>query len=403
MSVKDSKTQLGLVYLSFRNQIPSSHKMAGVYIHIPFCRKICHYCDFYRVTAVADAPVYVRALIKEMELRADYLEGEPVETIYFGGGTPTVMDALWLKELLQAISEYHIVADNCEITLEANPDDLTDDYLRSIRKSTPVNRLSIGIQSFHNHELQLMNRRHTAEEAYDCIERAYRHGFTNISADLIYGMPGSTTDGLHDNLDRMFALDIQHLSAYHITIEPKTEFYRMVEKGMLIPVTEEESLAQFRTLIERLRQRGFIHYELSNWAREGYFSKHNTNYWKRKLYLGLGPSSHSYNRISRQWNVSDITIYMKALETGFLPFEKENLDPVKRFNEHLLTLLRTMWGVDLKEIGETYGAEVSERLLKSSEKYVRSGHIQLNGETIMLTDEGYFISDAIVRNLMMDD
>ena len=375
--------------------------MAGIYIHIPYCRKICHYCDFYRVASTVDAALYGDSLKKEIAFRADYLKGEPVETIYVGGGTPSVMDAGWLNEILQKISLHHRLDDDCEITLEANPDDLTEPYLKAIRELTPIDRLSIGIQSFRDRDLILMNRRHTAEEAFHCVERARRHGFSNISADLIYGMPGSTIEDLRYNLDRLFSLDIQHLSAYHLTIEPKTVFFKKMEKGLIRQVSEEESLSQYRYLIERAGNKGFIHYELSNWAREGHLSKHNTNYWKHKPYLGLGPSAHSYDIVSRQWNVSNLVQYLQGIRDGNPVYEKEDLSMADRLNEYLLTSLRTMWGIDMKEMEKAFGSPVSERMLKGSEKYIRSGHMKATGNKLILSDEGYFISDTIVSDLMV--
>jgi len=350
-----------------------------------------------------DADIYIDALEKEMELRTGYLQEEAVETIYFGGGTPSVLDAGHLQGILDLISRRHGIAKDCEITLEANPDDLSDEYLKAIRENTSVNRLSIGIQSFHDRDLSLMNRRHTAQEAYTSIERATRHGFSNISADLIYGIPGSSVADMSYSLDRFSELNIQHLSAYHLTIEPGTVFYKKAEKGLIRPISEEESLLQFSCLIRRLGQQGFLHYEISNWARDGFLSKHNTNYWKRKPYMGLGPSAHSYNMVSRQWNVSSLTQYMQALKDGTSFYEKEALNYTMRFNEFLLTSLRTMWGINLKETGTVFGPTLPEALLKGCKPYIRSGHMIKSGDTITLTDKGYYISDAIVRDLMLEE
>jgi oxygen-independent coproporphyrinogen III oxidase len=374
--------------------------MAGIYIHIPFCRRICHYCDFYRTAAGMDADAYIDALEKEMELRAGYLRGETVETLYFGGGTPSVLNTGHLGRILHRISHFHTLEKDCEITLEANPDDLSDEYLRSLREGSPFNRLSIGVQSFHDRDLSLMNRRHTAQEAYQSIERAIGYGFSNISADLIYGIPGSSLADMNYNLDRLTGLDIQHLSAYHLTIEKGTVFFKKASKGFIQPVNEEESLSQFNHLTSRLKQKGFEHYEISNWAKDGFISRHNTNYWKGKPYLGLGPSSHSYDIVSRQWNVANLTQYLRALKDGTPFYEREVLTGTMRFNEHLLTSLRTMWGIDLKETGRAFGTVLRDTLLKKCEPFIRSGHMVRNGDTFTLTDRGYFISDAIVRDLM---
>ncbi|MBN2762350.1 MAG: radical SAM family heme chaperone HemW [Bacteroidales bacterium] len=390
-----------MVYLSLRNEIPSSQKMAGVYIHIPFCRSICHYCDFYRVASACDAGLYTDALKNELRLRAGYLRGEPVETIYFGGGTPSVLEADKIQEIIQAVSQFHGVAGNSEITLEANPDDLSDAYLRSLRELTSVNRLSIGVQSFLDRDLVLMNRRHTAAEACECVERAKEHGFADISVDLIYGIPGSTVADMAFNLNRLFNLEIQHLSAYHLTIEPKTVFYRKLEKGLITPVDEEDSHAQFTFLRKQAGNRGFIHYEISNWAKAGYFSRHNTGYWKGEAYIGLGPSAHSYDRVSRQWNVPDLRKYLRGITDEKPVFEKEVLTLNDHLNEVLLTSLRTMWGVDLQKIRQTFGLSVAETLMKGAEHYICSGHVRKEGNILTLTEDGYFISDAIVRNLMV--
>jgi len=373
--------------------------MAGIYIHIPFCRKICHYCDFYRTAGSMYADAYIDALEKEMELRCGYLQEETVETIYFGGGTPSVMEAGHLQRILQLISRYHLPDKDCEITLEANPDDLSDEYMKSLRDNTLVNRLSIGIQSFHDRDLSLMNRRHTAQEACQSIERVLKQGFTNISADLIYGIPGSSLADLDYNLDRLSEFDIPHLSAYHLTLEPGTVFFKKAAKGIISPVREEESLLQFSTIIRRLNQEGFVHYEISNWAKDGFLSRHNTHYWKRKPYLGLGPSAHSYNIVSRQWNVASLKQYLQALKDGTPFYETEVLTDTMRYNEFLLTSLRTMWGADLKEIRRDFGLDLHAALMKGCEPYIRSGHMIKSGDTITLSDRGYFISDAIVRDL----
>jgi oxygen-independent coproporphyrinogen III oxidase len=376
--------------------------MAGIYIHIPFCRKICYYCDFYRTASVVDTDRYVTALEKEIEMRADYLKGERIETLYFGGGTPSVLNAVQIQRLLQKIMRVHSFGPDCEITLEANPDDLTDSYCRSLKGDTPVNRMSIGIQSFIDRDLTLMNRRHTAEEGYRSLERVLKAGFSNISADIIYGIPGSSAEDLGYNLDRLFELDIPHLSAYHLTIEPGTVFYKKAEKGLLKPAGEEESISQFRYLIGRAGQHRMIHYEISNWAREGCFSRHNTGYWKRKPYLGLGPSAHSYDVVSRQWNPAHLIQYMQAMEEGKSVAEKEVLSAAMRYNEYLLTSLRTMWGIDLEEIKSCFGKTTAEKLVKDSSRYLLSGHMKQNDNILTLTVEGLFISDAIVSDLMTE-
>ncbi len=374
--------------------------MAGIYIHIPFCRTICHYCDFYKVASLAGKSFFMDALIKEVEIRSEYLNGEPVETIYFGGGTPSVLEVADISKLIQNISDYHNIEKNCEITLEANPDDLTDDYMASLCEKTDVNRLSIGIQSFHDDDLKLMNRRHNGITAYESIKRAISFGFSNISIDIIYGLPGSSVAKLEANIDRLFDFDIKHISAYHLTIEPGTFFYRKAEKGLIKPVDDEEGYAQFKRLIEKLGEKGFIHYEISNWAKEGYYSRHNANYWKRKPYLGLGPSAHSYNLFSRQWNISNVKLYIEGIQNNCLRFEIENLTEADHYNEYLLTSLRTTWGLDLAQLEVRFGSRAVEELYARSKKYFKSNHMIQVGQILKLTNAGYFISDSIISDLM---
>jgi oxygen-independent coproporphyrinogen-3 oxidase len=377
--------------------------MAGIYVHIPFCRSICHYCDFYRTAGHINADTYIDALEKEMELRAGYLQGEIVETLYFGGGTPSVLNTHHLQRIFNLISCYHTLWKECEITMEVNPDDTTGEYLKALRDDTPVNRLSIGIQSFHDPDLVRMNRRHTAKQGLQSIEQAIQQGFSNISVDLIYGMPGSSLEVLNSSLDQLFAFDIQHISAYHLTIEPGTVFFKKAEKGLIRPAGEEESFSQFSTLIHRLGQKGFVHYEISNWAKKGYLSRHNTGYWKRKPYLGLGPSAHSYNIWSRQWNVASLPRYLQAIKDGTPFYEREMLTDVMRFNEYLLTSLRTIWGIDLKEVRTKFGPIRAETLQKGCESWIHSGHMIKTEDTITLTNRGYFISDTVVSNLMREE
>lgn len=376
--------------------------MAGIYIHIPFCRKICHYCDFYRVAAAFDEALYISSLKREMELRASYLGDESIGTVYIGGGTPSLLHPASLNDLIGKISQHFVMDAGCEITLEANPDDLTDDYLQSLNELTPVNRLSIGIQSFIDRDLLLMNRRHTAEEALQSIRRAKRHGFPNISADLIYGIPGSGRADLAYNLSELFSLGIRHLSAYHLTIEPGTVLHGKLEKGLIRLPEEEESLAQYRTLVDLAGDNGFVHYEVSNWAGEGFLSVHNTNYWKGVPYLGLGPSAHSFDTLSRQWNIADVRLYLEGIKEGKPACEREELSPMTRLNEYLLTSLRTLWGIDMKKIGSDFGEDIPGKLVKRCEKYIRSGHMKAEGPVYRLTEDGYFISDAIIRDLMQD-
>ena len=296
--------------------------MAGLYVHVPFCSKRCLYCDFFSNTEMRYKEPYVAALIREMALRAPYLAGEPIETIYFGGGTPSQLAASDFLQIFEAIQQHFTLTSSMEITLEANPDDLSSAYIRSLR-TLPFNRLSMGIQSFHEDDLRLLNRRHTAAQAKEAVDRCQQAGLTNLSIDLIYGLPGQTQTAWEDNLAQALALQVPHLSAYHLTYEEGTALYRLLEEGKVQPVDEELSLSLFHTLIDQLTQAGYQHYEISNFAKPGCYSRHNSSYWTGKAYLGLGPSAHSYNGQEREWNVASLPIYIKGIEAGEPQLERE--------------------------------------------------------------------------------
>lgn len=374
--------------------------MAGLYIHIPFCKRICSYCDFYKSTVLSFIPDYLAAVEKELEIRQEYLLNEPVETIYIGGGTPSLLTAGQLAGIFNSINRYYNPSADCEITLEANPDDLSKDYLGQIRKNTPVNRLSIGIQSFHDDDLKLLNRRHNASQAISCIRDSQSLGFHNLSIDLIYGIPGMNTDQWTRNLEQAFELEIKHLSAYHLTIEKGTVFHKKFVKGDLKPVHEEESLCQFAVLRKMATDHNFIHYEISNLAREGFFSRHNSNYWNEKKYLGAGPAAHSYNLTSRQWNFHDLKRYTQAINRGEAFFESESLDDTSRFNERLLVKLRTMQGLDTESMLRDFGAERYQHLMKSVQPHISGGSIVSEGKYYRMTEKGWMISDGIIADLM---
>ncbi|HSM49598.1 MAG TPA: radical SAM family heme chaperone HemW, partial [Draconibacterium sp.] len=289
--------------------------MAGIYIHIPFCRRKCYYCDFYKTVNTSLTPKYIDALITEIVQRKNYLENEPVETIYFGGGTPSVLTRNEIVEILNTLHRHFTISPNVEITFEANPDDFSGDYLKEIYQAG-IRRLSIGIQSFQNEILQKMNRRHDAAQAIEAVENAAKTGFNDISADLIYGLPGLTHNQWKADLKRVFELPVQHLSAYHLTYHEGTAFYTWLKKGTLKELKEAESVSQFQILNEMAKENGFEQYEISNFAKNGKYSKHNSAYWLGVKYLGLGPSAHSFNSISRRWNVAHIESYIKALESG---------------------------------------------------------------------------------------
>jgi len=373
--------------------------MAGIYIHIPFCRKLCSYCDFYHVITQAENKSYVGTLIKEADIRREYLGNENVSTIYIGGGTPSVLSPEEIGILLD-LRKLFRVDENCEITIELNPDDIDMVYLQGLRDSG-VNRVSLGIQSWRDSDLKLMNRRHNSAQAAAALELTLKAGFENVTIDLIYGIPGMTTADWSSNLDISFAYDIKHLSAYHLTIEPGTVFGKMKEKGMLSEIDEDESSSQFHLLIEKAISAGFIHYEISNFGKPGYFSIHNSNYWKQVSYLGLGPSAHSFNGYSRQWNVRDVKKYVKAVESGSLLFEREELGKKTRFNEYIMTSLRTMWGIDLEYVEKTFDKEGYDYVVNLSGKMVDYGLMKQENKTLVLTNQGKMISDNIISELML--
>jgi oxygen-independent coproporphyrinogen III oxidase len=374
--------------------------MSGLYIHIPFCRKICSYCDFYKTTATSLMPDYLFALETELEERASYLEGESLETIYFGGGTPSLIPMGGLQKIFEKITEKFSLAPGCEITIEANPDDLSSSYLHELHHSSPVNRLSVGIQSFHDHDLKLLNRRHNAKQALQSIEDAGKAGFTNITIDLIYGLPDLDLPAWRSNLEIAFSLDIQHLSAYHLTIEPNTAMARMTSRGLIHLPEEGESAEQFLLLNKLARENGFEHYEISNLAKKGYRSQHNSNYWKQKKYLGLGPSAHSFNLVSRQWNVSNLRKYIEALTSGTLYSESEILDEETRFNEYLMLSLRTNRGISLSHIIQQFGQGVADSLETKIRTFGSGDWIRKEDDCIRLTEAGWMVSDYIVSRLM---
>ena len=374
--------------------------MAGIYIHIPFCKKLCFYCDFYHVVSVNDNSAFIDALLKEASLRKDYLENEPVSTIYLGGGTPSVFSIKELETILNTLYKLFKVTDDCEITIELNPDDVQSGYLEGL-KSHNINRISLGIQSWRDSDLKLMNRRHDAAQAVTALKKTLAAGFENVTIDLIYGIPGMTLQEWESNLDFSFSFDIKHLSAYHLTFEEGTVFGKMLEKGMISEIDEDDSAAQFNLLVEKAESAGFIQYEISNFGKPGYFSIHNSNYWKQVSYLGLGPSAHSFNGYSRQWNVRDLKGYIKSVNAGKSFFESEELDTKKRFNEYIMTSLRTMWGIDLEYVEGMFEKEGYDYVMNLAGKFKNYGLMKLEKKSLVLTNQGKLISDNIISELMM--
>jgi oxygen-independent coproporphyrinogen III oxidase len=374
--------------------------MAGIYIHIPFCMKLCHYCDFYHVIVNDDKPAFLQSLKKEVDFRKDYLGRETVSTIYLGGGTPSVLSVSEIESLLIHLSSNFNIEKNSEITIEINPDDVTPDYLRDLKK-LEINRISLGVQSWRDRDLHILNRRHTAHQAEEAINEAFNTGFSNVTIDLIYGIPGMDSDEWAVDLDKSFSFGINHLSAYHLTIEQATVFGKMKEKGKFKEADEEESTTQFNILTEKAAGAGFVHYEISNFGKPGYFSVHNINYWKQVPYLGLGPSAHSFNQYSRQWNMRDLKKYIKYAGSDKQLFEKEELTLKTRFNEYIMTSLRTMWGIDLDYIERTFEKEGYDYIINLSGKFINYGLMKQDKNTLILTGQGMMISDNIISEFMM--
>jgi len=374
--------------------------MAGIYIHIPFCKKLCFYCDFYHIISSNDNSAFVDAIIKEASLRKDYLGTETVSTIYFGGGTPSVFSIIELAAILDQINKMFRLEEKCEITIELNPDDVSPAYLTGL-KNLNINRISLGIQSWRDSDLKMLNRRHDSEQAAKALNETFKAGFENVTIDLIYGIPGMSIREWSSNLDICFSFDIKHLSAYHLTFEPGTVFGKMLEKGLIAEIDDEVSISLFNTLIEKAESAGFIHYEISNFGKPGYFSIHNSNYWKQVNYLGLGPSAHSFNGYSRQWNIRDLKGYIKSINNGKSFFESENLDIKARFNEYIMTSLRTMWGIDLEYVERTFEKEGYDYVVNLAGKFKDYGLMKQDKKTLVLTNQGKMISDNIISEFMM--
>ena len=375
--------------------------MAGVYIHIPFCKSLCGYCDFYSITDNSLKAALVQALMREASLRSSYLEGEQVETIYLGGGTPSLLEPDETAALLEAVRNNFSPGKNPEITVEANPDDVRDGYIGALRKAG-VNRISLGLQSWNDKLLRYMGRRHDAAQSARALDIVFGEGIENVSADLIYGLPGMTIADLRSDLEKTLAYPVKHLSAYHLTIEDGTRFGKLKNEGKLKEADEETSASMFGVLGAVCQEHGFIHYEISNFALEGYISRHNSSYWKQVPYIGLGPSAHSFDRRSRQWNVSDVKKYIRAIEKGEIPSEREELDRLTVFNEYVMTSLRTMWGIDLLHVEEMYDKELHDYLVNLSDRYIRYGLMKREKNTLILTDQGKMISDNIIAELLAD-
>lgn len=373
--------------------------MAGIYIHIPFCKTRCIYCDFYSTTRSEMKERYILALCRELEMRQDYLQNEPVETIYFGGGTPSQLSAVDFERIFATIDRL-FGREHCrEITLEANPDDLTPEYLRSL-SHLPFNRISMGIQTFNDTTLKLLKRRHTALQAIQAVAACRQAGFQNISIDLIYGLPGETLERWKNDLQQAIALDVEHISAYHLIYEEGTPLYIMCKNHQIEEVDEESSVDFFSLLIDQLTEAGYEQYEISNFCRPGKLSQHNTSYWQGTKYLGCGPSAHSFDGDSREWNSSSIDAYVEGINQGMRVFETEQRDEATRYNEFILTSLRTVWGISLNQLQSTFNDKLYHYCLRIADKHLQSGTLELRNNALCLSRKGIFVSDGIMSDLL---
>jgi oxygen-independent coproporphyrinogen-3 oxidase len=371
--------------------------MAGIYLHIPFCKQACYYCDFHFSTSLSHKDAVLNALRKEIRLQKSYLGQETIHTIYFGGGTPSLLQASEITSLIDTITDIYTVASDAEITLEANPDDLDFSKVRDL-KQTSVNRFSIGIQSFFDEDLRYMNRAHRSNEAEAAVKRVQDAGFENITADLIYGYPLLTDNKWQHNLNELLNLQIPHLSAYAMTVEAKTALASFIQKKIYPPLNEAQSAEQFTMLMEVMAKNGFEHYEISNFCLPGRYSRHNANYWKGVKYLGIGPSAHSFNGTTRQWNVANNSKYIDALSNNQIPAELEELTERDRLNEYIMTSIRTMWGLDMRHL-ETISAGSSNQLIKNTAQFFDKGWMLENEKKLTLTQSGKLYADHIAAEL----
>ena len=373
--------------------------MSGIYIHIPFCKQACHYCDFHFSTSLKKKDEMILALAKEIALLKNEAENEAIETIYFGGGTPSILSIEDIKLLIDEVYKNYNVVENPEITVEANPDDLTEERIIELSINR-VNRLSIGIQSFFEDDLQMMNRAHNAKEASQCLEIATKY-FDNISLDLIYGIPGMSNEKWKQNIEKALSFNIPHISSYALTVEPKTALETFIKKGIIKEPNDAVAHEHFHILVETLQENGFIHYELSNFGKENYFSKNNSSYWLGKNYIGIGPSAHSYDGVSRSWNIANNTVYIKFIQENKLPISKEILSTEDKYNEYIMTGLRTIWGVSLTRILSKFGQTYLDYLLKQSHKFIQDETLLIDKNVLKTTKKGKFFIDGIASDLFL--
>lgn len=376
--------------------------MAGIYIHIPFCKQACTYCDFHFSTSMANKGKVVDAILSEIELRKNFIGNEPVETLYFGGGTPSLLDGDELERIIEAVRENFNLSDNIEFTLEANPDDLSEEKVKMLAQKG-INRLSIGVQSFDDKYLKWMNRAHRSEESISSVLRAQSAGITNISIDLIYGLPDLAISEWEHEIEKAIGLGVTHISAYCLTVETNTALGYRVRKGKEKPVNEEAASIQFEVLVRKLAEAGFEQYEVSNFARNGYYSRHNTSYWKGISYLGIGPSAHSFGAGFREWNVANNMRYIRDIEAGILPLTREELTLENRINEWIMTGLRTKWGIDFDFGIAEFGVDLRTENKLFLNKIVSEDEAIIDGSVMHLTRKGLFLADGIASELFVVD
>ncbi|WP_455673303.1 radical SAM family heme chaperone HemW [Phocaeicola sp.] len=373
--------------------------MAGIYLHIPFCKRRCIYCDFFSTTRSEQKAAYISALCKELEDRHSYPGGEAIETIYFGGGTPSQLSQEDFAKVFSYIYKVYDVLPDAEITLEANPDDLTPEYITMLR-TLPFNRLSMGIQTFNESILKVLQRRHTARQAIRAYKDCRNAGFQNISIDLMYGLPGETAASWEEDLKQAIALHPEHISAYHLIYEEGTALWTLREQHKVEEADEDFSVSLFSTLIDRLTAAGYNHYEISNFCLPGFHSRHNSGYWTGKKYLGCGPSAHSYNGISRQWNIASLEEYIRGIRQGTPVFEVEELDLYTRYNDFVITTIRTQWGMPLSRLRNEFGEKLSAYCLRMAHPHLEQGTLEIVNDTLKLTRQGIFISDGIMSDML---
>ena len=373
--------------------------MAGIYIHIPFCKKKCYYCNFYKSVSGSRKEAFLQSLKKEILQRKEELQGEKIETVYLGGGTPSLLTIEETEDIIKTVLENFSVSENAEITFESNPEDLTDSYLKRL-STTPVNRLSIGIQSFKDSDLILMNRRHRSDRAIKAVKDAQNAGFNNISIDLIYGLPKQTMEDWKRDIKIALSLNVQHISSYCLTYSKGTVFYHRLKTGKLRELSDELCFRQFKYLVEILKENGFEQYEISNFSKSGYRSRHNSSYWLRKKYLGFGPSAHSYDFNTRRWNKADLEYYIKNVNENATYWEYEVLDVTERYNDYVITSLRTVWGISEDVLRSDFGEKYLIFFKKGIQSYLTSGHVLFNNGNYHLTTDGLFISDMIMEDLL---